>query len=144
MTTQHLPMEALVLGPDEGTHLHFLNHLATIKVAGEAGSMNVVEFLAPGGFGPPLHSHRNEDELFVILEGEVSVRSGDIEGLAGRGSCVFLPSGRPHTFQNLSESWRIGDSNQPHGHACDLRPDGHGTRRPHVQPRHPGTEADRS
>lgn len=107
MTTQHLPKEALVLGPDEGTHLHFLNHLATIKMAGETGSMSVVEFLAPRGFGPPLHNHRQEDELFVILDGKVSVRSGDTEGLAGPGSCVFLPSGRPHTFQILTETARM-------------------------------------
>jgi hypothetical protein len=40
--------------------MHFLNNLATIKVApGSSGSMSAVEFVAPKGFGPPVHVHRD-------------------------------------------------------------------------------------
>ncbi len=100
MTTQHLPKEALVLGPDEGIHLHLLNHLATIKMAGEGGSMSVVEFLAPRGFGPPLHSHRREDELFVILDGKSL-------GPLGRHNSASLrptPASR-HPAQSILTPW---------------------------------------
>lgn len=56
-----------VLAQGEGRHLHFLNNLATIKVSpGSDGSMSAVEFLAPKGFGPPLHCHRDEDELGAV------------------------------------------------------------------------------
>src|SRR6187397_2825166 len=55
----------------QGDHHFFLNHLATVKVAaGESESgLALVEFLAPRGFGPPLHAHSEEDELMFVLEG---------------------------------------------------------------------------
>lgn len=97
-----------MLATDEGHHFHFLNHLATIKVHGAtAGSMSVVEFVGPRGFGPPLHSHQREDELFVILDGHMVFRSGDLEIEAEAGAHAFLPHGRPHTFQVLSETARF-------------------------------------
>ncbi len=104
--TVHL--EPSVLATDEGQHLHFLNHLATIKVApGQTGALSVVEFVGPRGFGPPLHRHDYEDELFVILDGEMVFRSGDLEISASTGAHAFLPKGRPHTFQVLSEMARF-------------------------------------
>jgi quercetin dioxygenase-like cupin family protein len=110
MTTEQaiIRPEPSVLATNEGTHLHFLNHLATIKVEpGSTGSLSVVEFVGPRGFGPPLHRHDREDELFVILDGEMVFRSGDIESVAATGATAFLPKGRPHTFQVLSETARF-------------------------------------
>lgn len=100
--------EPSVLATGEGHHLHFLNHLATIKVEpGVSGSLSVVEFVGPRGFGPPLHRHDYEDELFVILDGEMVFRTGDLEIVAATGAHAFLPKGRPHTFQVLSETARF-------------------------------------
>lgn len=110
MTTTALPsIEApYALATDEGEHRHFLNHLATTKVdAGDSGSMAAVEFSAPRGFGPPLHVHQDEDELMIVLEGEVAFRSGNDEHIASAGTTVYLPHGVPHTFQVLSESARF-------------------------------------
>lgn len=112
MTTTSRPAtrgdELAILNTDEGHHLHFLNHLATVKVAaGESGSMSAVEFVAPRGFGPPLHSHRDEDELIVVLEGEIAFRSGDNETAATAGSSAYLPHGVPHTFQVTSPTARF-------------------------------------
>ncbi len=100
--------EPTVLPSNEGHHLHFLNHLATIKIRGnDAGSMSVVEFVGPKDFGPPLHRHDFEDELFIVLEGEIVFRSGDLEIEAQAGTHAFLPHGRPHTFQVLSDTARF-------------------------------------
>jgi len=96
-----------VLGRDQGEHRHFLNHLATTKVPASAGtSMTAIEFTQPRGFGPPLHVHEHEDELMVILEGEIAFRSGDTEIIGGPGATVWLPHGVPHTFQVLSDEAR--------------------------------------
>jgi uncharacterized cupin superfamily protein len=66
--------------------MHALDNLVTFKAtAGESGALTAVEFLAPRGFGPPLHCHRDEDELVVVLEGEVAFRSGDTEAVTGTG-----------------------------------------------------------
>lgn len=102
------PNTLTVLGRDEGEHLHVLGQLATIKAtAGETGSMTAVEFVADRGFGPPLHCHRTEDELVLVLDGEVAFRSGETEIIARTGASAYLPHGVPHTFQVLSESARI-------------------------------------
>lgn len=97
-----------VLERDEGEHRHFLNQLATTKVdPGESGSMAVIEFVAPKGFGPPLHVHEDEDEVMFVLDGEIAFRSGEDEQIATAGATVYLPHGVPHTFQVLSESARF-------------------------------------
>lgn len=97
-----------VLAPGTGHHLHFLNHLATIKVSpGAHGALSVVEFSAPRGLGPPLHRHDDEDELFVVLDGEVAFHSGDDRMVAPAGGVAFLPHGAPHTFQVLSDTARF-------------------------------------
>ena len=100
--------EPLVLADREGTHLHFLNHLATIKIAAEAGrSMSVVEFTGPRGFGPPLHNHLDEDELFIVLDGQMTFFTGDVRIEAETGAFAYLPHGRPHTFQVMSDTARF-------------------------------------
>ena len=107
--------EPYVLADREGTHLHFLNHLATIKVAGgPTSSMSVVEFTGPRGFGPPLHNHLDEDELFIVVDGELEFRTGDERIIGGSGSMAFLPHNRPHTFQVLSDTARFVNVTSSH------------------------------
>lgn len=97
-----------VLEAGRGDHLHFLNHLATIKVAAASdAAFSAVEFLAPHGTSPPLHRHEREDELFVVLDGRMRFRSGDVEHEAASGATAFLPRQAPHTFQVVSESARF-------------------------------------
>lgn len=94
---------------DTGEHHHFLDHLATVKVrSAELGSrMNVVEFDAPRGFGPPLHAHAEEDEIMLVANGEIRLRSGDVETVARAGDITVLPAGIPHTFQVESDTARF-------------------------------------
>ena len=106
--TPALSHDGAVLAEGDGEHLEFLNHRATIKVrAGAEGSMSVVEFLAPEGFGPPLHRHLFEDELFVVFDGELMFHRGEDRLPGGSGSITYLPRGHAHTFQVLSRSARF-------------------------------------
>ena len=107
MSTTDAP-SPYVLDRDEGEHRHFLDNLATTKVAaGDSGTLSAVEFLAPRGFGPPLHRHEDEDEIIVVLDGRVAFRSGNDESVATAGSTAFLPRQVPHTFQVLSDTARL-------------------------------------
>ncbi len=107
-TAQVTPTTPYALGPDEGDHLHFLNHLATMKVRpGEGGALSAIEFVAPRGFGPPVHRHVHEDEIMIILDGEIAFQSGDHQFNGTSGTTVFLPHGVPHGFQVLSETARF-------------------------------------
>jgi quercetin dioxygenase-like cupin family protein len=64
------------------------------------GAFSIVEHpLDPGRLIPP-HIHYREDELSYVLSGEIGVRIGERDYVAGPGSYVFKPRGIPHTFWN--------------------------------------------
>ena len=92
-----------------GDHRFFLNHLATVKVAaGESATqMSAVEFAAPRGFGPPLHAHREEDEIMYVIDGEIRLDLGDESLMVTGGAVVSLPHGIPHIFQVVSDEARF-------------------------------------
>src|SRR2546425_12785675 len=75
------------LGPGEGEALWFNGGLGVLKATGDQteGRFAVLDLLAPKGFASPLHIHRNEDEFFAVLSGEVRVQHGEdvIEAVAG-------------------------------------------------------------
>jgi quercetin dioxygenase-like cupin family protein len=63
--------------------------------------MGVVECsLAPGWAGPPQHIHRQHDESFFVLSGNVRFTSGATVVEASAGGLVTAPIGDPHTFAN--------------------------------------------
>ena len=64
------------------------------------GALAVVEHpIEPGRLVRP-HMHAREDEISYIVEGEIGVRIGDREIIAGPGTWVFKPRGIMHTFWN--------------------------------------------
>jgi quercetin dioxygenase-like cupin family protein len=76
--------------------------LYTFLVTGEesGGSYFAMEALVPTGGGPPPHIHRNEDETFYLLEGQITFRLGDDSVVAGPGDFVNVPRGAVHCFRN--------------------------------------------
>ena len=77
------------------------------NVIGAVGSSFVVaEWKDAGGPpGPPrwiapLHLHRNDDETWYVLEGELRILVGRDEVEARAGSAVMVPRGTPHTYWN--------------------------------------------
>jgi len=57
--------------------------------------------VAPGG-GPPPHRHLREDEAFLLLDGEVSMRVGERTFAVAAGDFVQVPRGTVHAFRNTS------------------------------------------
>lgn len=79
-------------------------YLTKLSGADTGGAFALVEItIAPGG-GPPLHRHAQEDEVFVVLEGEVSFWLDDRAVEAPVGSVVFGARGVAHTFKNRSSA----------------------------------------
>ena len=64
---------------------------------------SLVDMLAPPGDQPPLHLHRDADEGFLVLEGEVSVWAGDRHVVLRPGEFASAPKGVPHTYRVTSE-----------------------------------------
>ena len=66
------------------------------------GRCSLVEVSGGPGGEPPKHIHKNEDELFHLLEGKLKVFRGDEELTLYPGDSGFLPRNVPHTFKILS------------------------------------------
>ncbi len=98
-----------------GEHFNFLNTLYTAKINSEQtnGILTAMEFLAPKNFGPPVHRHDSEDELFYVIDGEMWFSCGDVEAIHGAGAVIWLPRGLPHTFCVLSDDARVFQVSTP-------------------------------
>ena len=60
------------------------------------GSFELMEF--DGAPSPPPHVHRDREELFFVLEGEVDFTLGSDVTAATAGSLLFIPRGAIHGF----------------------------------------------
>lgn len=108
-TTSIQSIAPIALQPGEGDARWFLGALGTIKAAAETtdGRVAVLEFLWPQGSGSPLHVHRNEDEWFYVIEGELTLWVGGEVVVAPAGSFVYGPRDIPHTFLVTSAEARF-------------------------------------
>ena len=68
------------------------------------GVATVVHVVCPPGSGPPPHTHANEDELFFVLEGEMTFLLGGREVTGGPGTFVYGRRGERHRFCNLTDA----------------------------------------
>jgi len=50
------------------------------------------------GAGAPLHSHKDVDEIFILLEGTLDLRLGDEQRLVEANHTIAIPAGVPHAF----------------------------------------------
>lgn len=88
-----------------GRSIWFLDTRVKICVSYEDGSdgISVLEHEAYHGDSPPFHIHRNEDEGFYVLEGEMRFRLEDREQRLKAGDAVVVPKGIPHTYRVESQ-----------------------------------------
>jgi quercetin dioxygenase-like cupin family protein len=98
----------------------FLGTLVRTKLAREdtGGRFALQEALLPRGAAPPLHSHP-QDETLYVLEGEVTFWIVEPELARGRswvetharpcgaGAVVLAPAGTPHSFRVESDTARM-------------------------------------
>lgn len=89
-------------GADQG--LWFINSRVEIALsqADNADGISVLKHRVPPGDAPPLHVHQEEDEIFIILEGEMRFSVGG-KTLVGRaGETLYAPGGVPHGYRVTS------------------------------------------
>ncbi len=72
--------------------------------AESGGAYFAMEAIVPPGGGPPPHIHRNEDETFYVLEGEVEFLLGDRIVTGSAGDFVSVPRGTVHRFHNAGSA----------------------------------------
>ncbi|RRO16985.1 cupin domain-containing protein [Saccharopolyspora rhizosphaerae] len=88
--------------------LHFLGQRYRVRVSGQdtAGTFAVLDTEATRGHGSPMHLHRHDCEIFLVLEGALRIVVDGQEHEAGADSAAVLPAGHPHGFVVISESAR--------------------------------------
>src|SRR5919201_5032445 len=88
------------LGPDDGEALWFNGALLLVKATAEQaeGRFAAIEFVAPKGVAAPLHVHRDEDEFFLVLAGEVRLQLGEAVIEGSPGSLFYGPRKVGHSF----------------------------------------------
>jgi quercetin dioxygenase-like cupin family protein len=77
--------------------------------------IGLMELEGSPGVEPPMHVHRNEDEWYYVLDGEVTFHVGGENHEGRAGSLAFLPRAVPHTFSIRTPSARMLLLNAPGG-----------------------------
>ena len=97
----------------EGTPMAWFTATFQLKASDE--QIGLMELDASPGIEPPMHVHRNEDEWYYLLDGEVTFHVGDDDYHGQPGSFAFLPRNIPHTFTIDTPSARMLLINAPGG-----------------------------
>jgi quercetin dioxygenase-like cupin family protein len=102
-------MKPFSTAADEGTALWHMGSLMVFKATGEQtdGQYWLAEQVCNSGYASPIHQHTREDELFHVLDGELSVEiDGTMHWLAAGGT-VFAPRGLAHSYKVESAKARF-------------------------------------
>ena len=102
-------MEAVVVAPGGGRFIAVGSSGSGVMIkasgAETGGLCTVWEGRVPAGaIGAGPHSHRERDEFFYVLEGELALQIGDEQQTARPGTFAFIPRGTVHGFRNPGAS----------------------------------------
>ena len=83
-----------------------LDVLWVVHATGEQtqGNYSLIEQWMPQGYGPPPHVHPYEDEMFWVIEGEMTVEVGGKTLVLGPGSLGHVPRNTVHSFKVTSKA----------------------------------------
>lgn len=95
--------------------LEFLGSTVRILVGADEtdARFSLIDMIeVPAGQMPPLHVHHAEDEIFYVVDGEVTLFLPGRQIDCGPGDCVLAPRGVPHTYRvgDRSARWLIMSS----------------------------------
>jgi quercetin dioxygenase-like cupin family protein len=108
MTSTSRILTPTITTPDTQRVIPFLDELYRVRVSGAdtAGGFAVLDTEGRHGHGSPMHVHRHDSEVFLVLSGTLRVVVDGEEHEAGEGSAAVLPAGRPHGFVIVSPTAR--------------------------------------
>jgi quercetin dioxygenase-like cupin family protein len=85
----------------DSNDIWFMDTRVAVRVSSAEGDdgLSVLEHRAPFGDSPPMHVHRNEDEIFYVLGGTVRMRLADRDVRLNAGESALAPKGVAHTYR---------------------------------------------
>jgi mannose-6-phosphate isomerase-like protein (cupin superfamily) len=93
--------KAIVVRPEDRKRM---GNLEFISLSEHTSRFNLAFITKETGEGPPAHTHADEEDSFLILEGELTFTADGEEIVAGPGTFVLIPPGVEHTFANRGET----------------------------------------
>jgi quercetin 2,3-dioxygenase len=100
------------IGPDQW--------MVNVPAAATGHALSVMSWHGHAPGGPPLHLHPEQDEVFIVDEGEYRFQCDESQFLLKAGDSIFLPRGLPHTFRQLSATGRLRFFYTPAGRMEDF------------------------
>ena len=100
-----LSQGAKIVLSEQGKRQNVLGDNQRVLLTGKdtCGAYALIEDLNHPGMGIPLHLHRNEDEMFYVVDGQVEFQiSGEILK-ANAGSTVHIRRDTPHAFTIIGD-----------------------------------------
>ncbi len=97
--------DALILKPSEGRTYNCGTMTAVFKAdENETNEKYSISewWLQPNSGGPGAHLHEDNDEVFYVLEGTISILIGDNWIDAEKGTFLRIPAKTMHDFKNLT------------------------------------------
>ena len=93
-------MAGFMLRPYQGPAYEFHGAEVVIKASGQDtdGQLAVMESVYPPGLSVHAHVHEGEDEMFLLLAGELAAFCGHERWTVAPGCFVFVPRDVPHGF----------------------------------------------
>ena len=104
----------------EGEALWFFGTLLLLKATAEqtGGRFCLCEQWGQRGMATPLHRQPEDDETFIVLEGELHFFLGEGSPVTAKpGATVHVPAGAPHAFAVASGAARWLDLTTPNHEA---------------------------
>ncbi len=96
-----------LVDPDDPSlpHVAMVGDSYTVLLSGAqtAGRYTLIDMLIPPGGGPGPHRHDFE-ELFTVLEGEITLTFRGDEVRVRAGESANVPANAPHFFRNASDT----------------------------------------
>jgi quercetin dioxygenase-like cupin family protein len=96
---------AKLIPGDQGKRQNVLGDNQRVLLTGDdtGGSYALIEDCNPPGMRIPLHLHRNEDEMFYVVEGQVEFQIDNEMMRASAGTTVHVPRDIPHAFTIIGD-----------------------------------------
>ncbi|MDQ2797951.1 MAG: cupin domain-containing protein [Actinomycetota bacterium] len=117
------PSAAFSRGQDRHRQLWAGGTIFDIVLAGAqtGGTLALLDQTGRRGDTTPLHVHREEAEIFYVLDGRIAAWHGDEVEELTVGDAVYLPAAEPHALGVLTDTARIVTITAPAGFADFVR-----------------------
>lgn len=102
----------VAVGPDQW--------MVNVPAAATGHALSVMSWHGHAPGGPPLHVHPEQDEVFIVDEGEYRFQCAETTYRLTAGDSLFLPRGLPHTFRQISAHGRLRFLFSPAGRMEDF------------------------